>query len=270
MRKALGFLMIFTLIISLSGFTVSASSQKLSIDEAKDIIWESFLFTNQVRHSPNLNYDKYIRQGEGRSERYYYEVTDFPGGSYEAMKECAGNIFADNIAKYSYTYSMYTNVQDDKKIFPLFIIAEDGTVYGGCDKLIQYTSVWLSLNGKASGGEVFMFVTHSTDRYNADSLLVEMVESTETNATAKVCFCLGGETERYIYWADCNFVKEDGVWKISGGEYFDLLNGSYRETSPSTGDEATERVTVLGAVSLASLIPAACLTLRRRRRVAVD
>jgi len=267
MKKAISVFLIFIFLLSSFSISAFASSDKLTLEEAKDIIWESFLFTNQVRNSPKLNYDKqYIREGAAFGEKPYYEVLEFPGGSYEAMKEYAGRIYSDSIAKYSYTYSQYTNGPDDPNIYPLFIFAEDGTIYGGKDEIIQYAWAWLSLDGKAPG-EVFRFVTRSTDKYNADKLLVEMVESTESTATVKVCFQLGSETKERIHWADCNFVKEDGVWKISGGEYFDLFNGSYREASPSTGDSAAERATLLGAVSLACLIPAACLTIKRRRTV---
>lgn len=249
--------------MSLTIFPTVASSEKLTLEEAKNIIWESFLFTNQVRNSPKLNYDNvYIREGAQPGERPYYEVIELPGGSYNGMKEYATTIYSKKIAIYSYTYSQYKNSKNDNSIYPLLIILGDGKIYGGRDRIIQYASVFLSLDGK-DPGYVFPFVTESTKDYNADKLLVEMVKSTDISATAKVCFRIGSEAESYIYWADCNFVKEDGLWKISDGEYFDLLNGTYR-ASPSTSDPAFNLVFILPTVSVAALASAFCLMRRRR------
>lgn len=258
MKKVIFVFLYVLLILLMTIMPTSASSKKLTIEEARDLIWESFIFTNQVRYSPTLNYNNiYTREGAQLAEHPYFEVIEFPGGSYNGMKEYAETIFSKEISEYSYTYSRYL-----PQGTPLFVIAEDGTFYGGRDEILQSAPFFLSLDGTAPG-YVFPFVTLSTEEYNADKLLLKFVDSTENNATVKVCFRLGGETETYIHWADCNFVKEDGLWKISDGEYFDLLNGTYI-ASPSTSDPSFNLVFILPTVSVAALASAFYLMRRRR------
>ena len=61
--------------------------------------------------------------------------------------------------------------------------------------------------------------------------------------------------------SDTYFLIDKSVYEKYGVEYNPYYTGS-----PSTGDTAGERVAVIGAVSLACIIPTAFLMRRRRRR----
>lgn len=67
---------------------------------------------------------------------------------------------------------------------------------------------------------------------------------------------------------DCtvDLVYTDDGWRISGGDIFDYIR-NYAATSPETGDEKGERAVMFAAGAVvAAAVPAAILTLTRKRR----
>lgn len=67
---------------------------------------------------------------------------------------------------------------------------------------------------------------------------------------------------------DCtvDLVYTDDGWRISGGDIFDYVR-NYAATSPETGDEKGERAVMFAAGAVvAAAVPAAILTLTRKRR----
>ena len=66
------------------------------------------------------------------------------------------------------------------------------------------------------------------------------------------------------YTAD--LVYTDDGWRISGGDIFDYIR-NYAATSPETGDEKGERAVMFAAGAVVAVaVPAAILTLTRKRR----
>ena len=107
-------------------------------------------------------------------------------------------------------------------------------------------------------------------------MTLEIVQSDESEVIVRVMLEYNpkGFADAYIYtptcWVDCILSKTDDGWRISGGNYVNALNDAFNTQyttiySPSTGDENGGRIWWLAGVSLAALVPAACL-LRRRRR----
>ena len=109
-----------------------------------------------------------------------------------------------------------------------------------------------------------------------NNVVLEIISGDSDSATALVSFIWSmiDDTPPFdIQTVECKFVKTSDGWRIDESEYSVLCATSSKDTlvayraavSPSTGDGAAERATLLGAVSLACLIPAACLTIKRRR-----
>ena len=109
-------------------------------------------------------------------------------------------------------------------------------------------------------------------------MTIQLVNSNEKNAIVWLKILFGGEVESSYYWIECKMINTAAGWRIEespftlmlewGGSGYSLWKDGLVpfDESPSTGDLAAERATVFGAVSLACVIPAACLTIKRRRR----
>ncbi|MBQ4139862.1 MAG: hypothetical protein IJD70_00855 [Clostridia bacterium] len=114
-------------------------------------------------------------------------------------------------------------------------------------------------------------------QFTADN--IDIVYADNERATVRYLTQLDRNESMYYGWVECYLVNTDDGWRITDSPFTKMLRYErsakdlwepsvirYTE-SPSTGDSAAERATLLGAVSLACLIPAACLTIKRRRTV---
>ena len=200
----------------------------------------------------------------------YHKVREsyLPGGSFNGMISKACNLFTSDIAAKSYTY--YSISQQ----IPLFYINEDGLYATGRSFGYQFYLM-----------EVFNYM-------NSPKMFFDNMVITETNATGRLLYNtdVDGPIEDWgpLYWFDVAFEKDDGMWKMSDCAvfrlHFDCLNFSkdnyicydkelydqfgvtFDLESPSTGDPSFDSFVLLPAVSLACVIPAACLVRRRRKR----
>ena len=167
-----------------------------------------------------------------------------PGGSYENFITGSYSIFIKEVAeRYCDKYYGNNNIEQ--------FITEDGVRY------IAAHAVQATISFS----------------YSPENSRVEIINSSKDSATAKV-FCekiIG--YDKYPMWIECRFIRTENGWRISESAFADMMC-SFHEydyslvSSPSTGDSAGERVAVIGAVSLACIIPTACL-MRRRRRASV-
>ncbi|MGN1157137.1 MAG: hypothetical protein ACI4TK_13245 [Agathobacter sp.] len=203
----------------------------------------------------------------------YYKVIEsaLPGGSFAGLVSVANSLFVSELAEKTYTY--YSITQQ----IPLF--------YRSNDELYAYRYTF--------GFQYYPFTIFNYR--DAPKMYFDNMVITDTSASGRVLYCLNvdGPIEYWspLLWYDVLFEKgDDGIWKMAdcglfrhyfdsrdfnNQEYicydrqlYDQFGVTYDLESPPTGDTAGERVALLGAVSLACIIPAACLTLKRRRKTA--
>ena len=199
--------------------------------------------------------------GEKRNEKpdidnsHYYDIVDpskLIGGSLDGFYKHLSTIYTESLVQ-KYTQTGY--LIDS----PMFIIEDDGDVF----------KVW-----EAPQNEKF-------DRLSYASATVEIIENDGNRAKAKVYL----EINVYEFestrctptaaWVECKFENTSSGWRISDCAFFDMLNSHESNfewtpvASPSTGDSVFDSFVILPAVSLACIIPAACL-MRRRRRASAE
>lgn len=269
MKKIVVILAVCCTIWSASIISVGAEST-LSKDEALDLIVKADDFCTTVvdgyaygSFGPLLDYDSenIIMNIDGREYKYYAVFEErLPGGSYNGMKEYAKDIFCADIA--DLIYESDTSWYNGEPV-PRYYVSEDGKVYSClCVDFFSYAC----------------FSNYDWEEISSDDgWLIKFVSGNSSQATYYVRALVGHELNSYLAWVEVNFVNTVNGWRINQCTYTDILANDmalsvwekelipYTE-SPSTGDTAGERATVLGAVTLACLIPAAGLTIRRRRR----
>ena len=257
MKKILIFILITAICLSFLSITPLASVNKNELN-AEQLVREAlFVFHH---HAYEIYLDLGIR-GEKKNEKpniddsYMYDIVDpskLIGGSLDGFYNHLGMIYTESLV-HKYTQTGY--LMDS----PMFIIEDDGDVF----------KVW-----EAPMNEKF-------DRLSYQSATVEIIENDGNRAKAKVYL----EINVYEFestrctptdaWIECIFENTSSGWRISDCAFFDMLNShksNFEWTpveSPSTGDVSGERVAVIGAVSLACIIPTACL-MRRRRRASAE
>ena len=203
----------------------------------------------------------------------FYLVIDeskLPGGSYEALSEYAKSVYTEDIANSMYNTSCFSYYELEQ---PMFYTSESGKLYMADGIGFDWTEVapW------------YYGINKYENQFTVDN--IEIVYADSKKATVRYLTCLDRNEAVYYGWVECYLVNTDDGWRITDSPFTKMLRHEryakelwepyviryedYKE-SPSTGDVSGERVAVIGAVTLACIIPAACLMRRRRRRVAVD
>ena len=242
----------------------------LSKEEALDLIVNASDFCNTVvdgyaygTWGPLLDYDSenIIMNIDGREYRYYAVFEErLPGGSYNGMKEYAKDIFCADLA--ASIYESDTSWYNGEPV-PRYYVSEEGNVYS-CLYVDHFSYVCFS---------GYDWEDISFD----DGWVIKFVSGNSSQATYYARALVGHELNSYLAWVEVNFVKTENSWRIDRCTYTDILANDmalsvwekdlipYVE-SPSTGDASGDRVAMIGAVTLACIIPAACLTIKKRRR----
>lgn len=194
------------------------------------------------------------------------DESKLPGGSYEALPGYARSIYTEDIADSMYNTCAKSFYDLDA---PIFYTSESGELY----MTVDIGSDWT---------EVKPWYYGETDQWQFTADNIDIVYADNEKATVRYLTELDRDESRYYGWVECYLVNTDDGWRITDSPFTKMLRYErYAEDlwepsviryteSPSTADPAAERAELLGAVSLACIIPAACLTLRRRRRVAAD
>ena len=246
----------------------------LSKEEALDLIIKASDFCSTVvdgyaygTWGPLLDYDSenIFMIIDGREYRYYAVFEErLPGGSYNGMKEYAKNIFCADIA--DSIYESDTSWYNGEPV-PRYYVSEEGNVYSCLT--VDYFSYACFSN--------YDWEEISYD----DGWLIKFVSGNSSQATYYIRALIGHELDSYLAWVEVNFVNTENGWRIDKCTYTDILANDMAlsvwgkdlipyDESPSTGDSAFDSFVILPAVSLACIIPTACLTVRRRRMVAAD
>lgn len=253
--------------IDLSNLNISIENQA-TLDELAEVVVNIHdFFIGTHFEMPVTN--KSITHSEYNTTYRKVRESALPGGSFDGMASIANSLFDSDIAEKTYTY--YSITQQ----IPLF--------YSHNDELFA--------SELSFGHQIYIYrIFHYM---NSPKMYFDNMVITDTSASGRVLYCLNvdGPLEDLapLFWFDVSFEKgSDGIWRMADcglfrlyfdsrdfnrqecicydRELYDQLGVTYNLESPSTGDTAIERATLLGAVSLACIIPAACLTLRRRRR----
>lgn len=246
-------------ITAVSIIPINASDAKvISSFEAKELVAKAADFHSKVhvynQYDPTCTLDReriYIEENILTIWDYFRVFEEkLPGGSYEAMCAYAETIYAKNIADLSYAFVPYGVDQSTQ-----FIRDINNVLFMTCP--LDYPAALLN-------DEYYL----SNNDYTQIDL--EIISSNSRTAIAEIA------VHNVWGWSDkliCKFTNTAEGWRIDESEYSVLLAGGdgyllkYRAAvSPSTGDVSRERVAVIGAVALACVIPAACLTIRKRRR----
>lgn len=293
MKKASIFLALVIVISACMPLVMGASeAQTISKAEAQELVSKAFGFSNNVRgvhvnnSIPSYKNPINIYVDSIGEEVPYHKVIEenLPGGSFEAMKEYAEKIYVKDVAPYAYQYSAgygslptqsnllnFTNSSfyTDAKHRPLFYTDSKGSLYSSVlDYQVGFSFALLDENDEEQAMYGFNV---------SNNVVLEITSGDSNSAIALVSFiwCKIDDTPPFnIQTVECKFVKTNDGWRIDESEFSILCATSSKDTlaayrasvSPSTGDVSAERATLLGAVSLACLIPAACLVRRRRKR----
>lgn len=208
----------------------------------------------------------YYETGEEKTKKDpYYLVADeskLPGGSFEALSEYARSVYTEDIADSMYNTSCFSYHELEQ---PMFYQSESGQLYMLYDVGIDWCQV-----RPYRYGYKYLSNQVTTD-------VVDIVYADSDKATVRYLTSIGPDGPRRLVWVDCYLVNTENGWRIAESPFTQMLRYERHawslweptvtpyEESPSTGDTAGERVAVIGAVSLACLIPTACLMRRRRR-----
>ena len=276
--RSVSFLLVLVLIASAMTITIEAvSTNPLTEEDAGDIIYKAFDFYNRTQclNWPSYAPDTKRMEIPKRNNNHISYVTvnedTLPGGSYEAMKKVAKDIYVDEIAPSIYAYER-TFTDPGQEPLPMFMIGEDKRLY-------------IYKIGETGSSLYFGYgmYTWPWEGFGKDDVpAFQLVDSNSNEATVYVKINYGGEVEGKWYWIECRMVNTANGWRIAESPFATMMARGETaielwedglipyDESPSTGDVSGEKVAVIGAVSLACIIPAACLMRRRRRRVAVD
>ena len=264
MKKLSIFLALVIAISACLPLVIGASDvNTISKSEAQELVYEAYEFFFIVHCIwPDAWWDNFQTSHttiEINGQKCTYVLSDqegLPGGSYMAMQEYAKTIYTEELVPLSYDLAYSNDVPLYKYI--------DGDLYVYIENA-HIDALKFFKNNKIYGEE------------SADAApILDVVYSDNAKATAYVYIGVrqGREEEPLPAYIKCEFINTVDGWRISQSDFSDmLLDGkkplvyvlSDEYQSPSTGDTAGERVAVIGAVSLACIIPTACLVRRRRR-----
>lgn len=249
----------------------SGTESTISKEDALDLIIKASDFCSTVVDGyaydgvgPLLDYDSesIIMSIDGREYKYYAVFEErLPGGSYNEMKAFAEDIFCTDIA--TSIYESETAHYNQEPV-PRYYVSEDGKVY---------SCLYVDFFGYAC------FSNYDWEDISFDDgWVIKFVSGNSSQATYYARALVGHELNSYLAWVEVNFVNTENGWRIDKCTYTDILANDMAlsewgkdlipyDESPSTADPSLDSFVILPAVSLACIIPAACLTLRRRKKV---
>lgn len=182
----------------------------------------------------------------------YYSSIDpskLIGGSLDGFREHINTIYAPRVADEYWSTNFFFPGE------PRFIEDEQGTLYMVFPIPQRYPFYY---------GEI-------------DKIKVELIESNSKTARAKVYVAITDLSVEdldfpvYDAWVECKFENTSDGWRISDCAFFDMLlsfDSNFEWTavdSPDTGDTVTEKTFILLLLPLACLLPAVCITRKRKR-----
>ena len=214
---------------------VSADVGKLLDAEAKYVVDEAVMdYLIEMYCGYYERYLDYVKREHKEVKEIVKEITD-PDGSKSTVKyvenigidEYAAIYFTDDVAESFMTKAYHNNDLD-------MFITEGDTKY------LAYID----------GADDLSFV------YDPEDVVVEVVESTDKEATARVYCGLKKDGKVIPIYVECKFEKGYERWYIAESDFVDMLNSADRfeytvGEAPSTGDNAFDTIAVcLGGMAL--------------------
>ncbi len=214
---------------------VSADVGKLLDAEAKYVVDEAVMdYLIEMYCGYYERYLDYVKREHKEVKEIAKEITD-PDGSKRTVNyvenigidEYAAIYFTDDVAESFMTKAYHNNDLD-------MFITEGDTKY------LAYID----------GADDLSFV------YDPEDVVVELVESTEKDATARVYCGLKKDGKIIPIYVECKFEKNYQRWYIAESDFVDMLNSADRfeytvGEAPSTGDNAFDAIAIcLGGMAL--------------------
>ena len=221
---------------------------KLTAAEAKYIVDETvmdYIIENYCGY-----YERYLKyvQRNNREVKEIVKETKASDGSKRTVKYVENIIGVDDYAWIYFTddvaESFMTKAYHDNSLE--MFITEDGIEY------VAYID----------GADDLSFV------YDPEDVVVELVESTEKDATARVYCGLKKDGKVIPIYVECKFEKGYEHWYIAESDFVDMLNSADRfeytvGEAPAMGDNAFNKIAVcLGGMAV--VLSAVCLVRRKR------
>lgn len=270
----LSLMLILPLILSVNA---KDGDTALTKREAQELVAEAFNYNYQVRcdtsnyckngvflklRHEDLSNENLAGHINLEMETWYSEVNEdkLLGGSYDAMKEYANNIYTSDIAPdaYANAFRFHYSGETAYREYPLFYRHTDGKLYA-YPGVVQH-SIY-----------VYAVSTNKNNRYfyevlaEIDTLDVELISSDSSSAIAKVGARIGNdEMNRKVAYLECKFVKTDAGWRITECEFSNMMMYDRRTSSPDTGDSSINSIVIFTALAVTAIIPAAMLMRKRR------
>ena len=225
---------------------VSADVGKLLDAEAKYTVDETVMdYMIEMYCGYYERYLEYVQREKLEVKEIVKEVTN-PDGSKSSVKyvenigidEYARIYFTDEVAATFMTKAYHDNSFD-------MFITEDGTEY------LAYID----------GADDLSFV------YDPNEVVVEVIESTDKEATARVYCGLKKDGKVIPIYVECKFEKGYERWYIAESDFVDMLNSAdhFEYTvgeAPKTGDSAYDTIALcLGGMAI--VISSVCFVRRR-------
>lgn len=252
-------------------------TQTLTKREAQELVAEAFNYNYTVRCDTSgyckdsvflkLRHEELSDKDlEGsidlNKEVWYSEVNEekLLGGSYDAMKEYANNIYTSDIAPDAYANAFRFRYPEETawREYPLFYRHTDGKLYANPGVAQHVIMVYAVSTNKDN---IYFYEVLA----DIDTLDVELISSDTSSAIAKVGVRIGNnEMNRTVEYLECKFVNTDSGWRIAECEFSNWMMHDRGETSPDTGDNSINRIIIFSALAVAAIIPAAAIMKRRR------
>ena len=291
MRKLIP-LLLFVLIVSqlaLPCLAVSAAESNIdsaTYDEFSTIIKNAFYLCYYTQVYASLDSEDVIYPF-GNDGYAYAKVREhtLPGGSFDNMMELATKTYSEDIIDDAFRFNRHNFFLNQYiEDIPLYVEYQDAYYwyeFAG----VRLGSLIQPITDDATHDILHVILDNVTANVEFDRIKVD-----GDRATGYVLAWSGEESKTKIWSLPVEFIRTADGWRlsdcvlfrlyytpeiISAREYvivddslyakYGVIYEPYYDESPSTGDVSGERVAVIGAVSLACIIPAACLMRRRRR-----
>ncbi len=256
-------ILLFAVILSVNCYAKTATFEQ---NEARQLFFDAYVFCLKTHWSPQVLASESLTLSEYDpatkiKDAYAYERANESlvyGGSIEAMKKIADQIFASEIIDRYTEYSFHSQNNDR----PLYVKPSADVLF------------WNMLDVRNGTPPIkFEMAPYET---TVDDIVITSMEQSSNKATASIAVNIGiYEPDWRLMTVDYSYTESG--WRISGGQFVDIICVHLKDStkpdslpiyipqSPSTGDETPIYIAVC-AVSALTVIACGTSVARKRRR----
>lgn len=195
------------------------------------------------------------------TERVYFE--DSRAKNPDAPNPSGGGILIPAVKEI--LLPVIAELKKDIDKYYIWEFCEDSAV----DKLVAGCKATVEKIGTERVGEEYIVTVNGEQTiqfvYDPDDTRIDIIESTDKEATVFVYFGFVEGEEIIPKPIECKFSKEYSLWMLEDSQIIDLLTfgGEFPSESPSTGDNAFDTIALcLGGMAV--VMSAICLVRKRR------